>query len=441
MTDRNGDIRLSQTLIVKNEEKNIGKALEWGRGLCCEQIVVDTGSTDHTEEIAEKLGARVVRFPWRDDFSAAKNFAISQCQGDWIALLDADEYVDTDSREKLLPLLQNASGDPSVNVIQCSMTNLNDDGSAMSTFACERFFRNGVGIHYVRPIHEQLTAGPGQRLVPYDATGEIRILHTGYSESAAAEKQKSGRNRRMLQAALEKTPHDAELLGYLGDDYLTEGQYGRAAAQYKAAIDEYRGQRINPDWRLDLCYIRLIQARLASGTTQEVVHRLCQEGSSLFPREPDFDYLEGRTFYEAGDYARAAESYQKALRKLNKFGSSSQGLVITASLGDAYYETAFSLWQCGRETEAFPLARDLADTTGRYDAVLLWLAIMSVWRKAGKISLAEEERQIRTFGHPEVLGRRLRLYQAAKSLDDREMKDFVWNMLSQEERAAFRSEG
>ena len=73
-----------------------------------EQIVVDTGSTDRTVEIAAKMGAKVFRFSWIDDFAAAKNYAIEQAEGDWIALLDADEYMTEQDGEKLVTVLQEA---------------------------------------------------------------------------------------------------------------------------------------------------------------------------------------------------------------------------------------------------------------------------------------------------------------------------------------------
>src|SRR5699024_4697847 len=92
MQDRMKKARLSQCMIVKNEEENIRRALSWGKGRVCEQIVVDTGSTDRTVEIAKEMGAKVYHFKWREDFSAAKNYAIEQASGDWIAFLDADEY-------------------------------------------------------------------------------------------------------------------------------------------------------------------------------------------------------------------------------------------------------------------------------------------------------------------------------------------------------------
>ena len=94
-------IRLSQCMIVKDEEQNIQRALSWGKGIVCEQIVVDTGSTDRTVEIAEALGARVFHFSWNNDFSAAKNFAIEQAGGNWIAFLDADEYYSDEDAKKI----------------------------------------------------------------------------------------------------------------------------------------------------------------------------------------------------------------------------------------------------------------------------------------------------------------------------------------------------
>ena len=94
-------VRISQCMIVKNEENNIQRALSWGKGLVSEQVVVDTGSTDQTMEIARRMGAIVYEFPWKDDFSAAKNFAISKTKYEWIAFLDADEYLAPDAKEKV----------------------------------------------------------------------------------------------------------------------------------------------------------------------------------------------------------------------------------------------------------------------------------------------------------------------------------------------------
>ena len=92
---------ISQCMIVKNEEENIERALSWGKGIVSEQIVVDTGSEDRTVEIARAMGAKVYTFAWTDDFSAAKNYALSKAEHEWVAFLDADEYFSGEDAKKL----------------------------------------------------------------------------------------------------------------------------------------------------------------------------------------------------------------------------------------------------------------------------------------------------------------------------------------------------
>lgn len=99
--EKQGEVRISQCMIVKDEEENIRKALSRGKGIVWEQIVVDTGSRDRTVQIAESMGARVYHYTWTDDFSAAKNYAISKAGGEWIAFLDADETFVPGDGEKL----------------------------------------------------------------------------------------------------------------------------------------------------------------------------------------------------------------------------------------------------------------------------------------------------------------------------------------------------
>jgi glycosyltransferase involved in cell wall biosynthesis len=88
---------LSAALIVKNEEKFLGDCLASLRGLADEVVVVDTGSTDRTQEIARSGGARVYDFPWNGDFAAARNRALDLSTGEWILYIDADERVRPDA--------------------------------------------------------------------------------------------------------------------------------------------------------------------------------------------------------------------------------------------------------------------------------------------------------------------------------------------------------
>lgn len=92
---------LSLCMIARDEEEHIGRALESVRDIVDEIIVVDTGSADRTQEIARALGARVIDFPWGDDFAAARNRSLEEATGDYILVLDADEFIDATERFSL----------------------------------------------------------------------------------------------------------------------------------------------------------------------------------------------------------------------------------------------------------------------------------------------------------------------------------------------------
>jgi glycosyltransferase involved in cell wall biosynthesis len=81
-------------MIVKNEEAHLGHCLASVQGLVDEMVVVDTGSTDRTIEIAETFGAKLGHFKWVNDFAAARNESLRLCTGDWVLVLDADEAID-----------------------------------------------------------------------------------------------------------------------------------------------------------------------------------------------------------------------------------------------------------------------------------------------------------------------------------------------------------
>src|ERR1700730_10500875 len=89
--DEGARTRLSVCMIVKDEEPNLARAIDSVREFAFEVIVVDTGSTDRSVDIARERGAKVAFFPWTGDFSDARNHAIGLASGDWILSLDADE--------------------------------------------------------------------------------------------------------------------------------------------------------------------------------------------------------------------------------------------------------------------------------------------------------------------------------------------------------------
>ena len=109
-------IKLSLCMIVKNEETVLERCLESAAGKNNRQenptdeiIIADTGSTDGTKKFAEAYGAKIYDFPWKNDFSAARNFAFSKATGDYILWLDADDYISDEARKKLFALKKRLS--------------------------------------------------------------------------------------------------------------------------------------------------------------------------------------------------------------------------------------------------------------------------------------------------------------------------------------------
>ena len=94
-------MRISLVMIVKNEERSLEKCLRSAASLVDEMIIADTGSTDGTKAIAERMGARVWDYKWTNDFSAARNYALSHSSGDWNLILDADEILRPFQRDEL----------------------------------------------------------------------------------------------------------------------------------------------------------------------------------------------------------------------------------------------------------------------------------------------------------------------------------------------------
>lgn len=104
-------MRLCLAMIVKNEQESLGHCLASVQGLVDEILVLDTGSTDRTVEIARSFGARVEVFTWVDDFSAARNAALARCTGDWVLVLDADEAIDARDHGAIRQAMEDSSFD------------------------------------------------------------------------------------------------------------------------------------------------------------------------------------------------------------------------------------------------------------------------------------------------------------------------------------------
>ncbi len=228
-------------MIVKNEEKVLKRCLDSIKDLMDEIIIVDTGSTDRTKEIASGYTDKIYDFEWVDDFSAARNFAFSKATGDYIYSADADEYIDPENVQRFKELKESLM--PEIEVVQMYYVNQLGQDSVYN-FDRElraKLFKRVRSFVWIDPVHEKVREAP----VVYDSDIEIMHMplesHSGRDIAIFERVISEGRNlsarlNGMYARELMISGTDEEILK--AEDYFTEiaGDDGTSAENLKDAV-------------------------------------------------------------------------------------------------------------------------------------------------------------------------------------------------------------
>jgi glycosyltransferase involved in cell wall biosynthesis len=173
---------ISLTMIVRNEEATLPGALCDVIDLVDDVVVVDTGSADGTREIARGVcpRAKVVDFPWCDDFSAARNEALCHAQGEWVFWIDADDRIDESSRNRLGELFDRLPADNTIYTMPyVSRTPWCENIAPVVPY--QRLFRNHRDIRWVGRVYETLQS-TNPHLKCTNLLVDIPIYHHGYAD-------------------------------------------------------------------------------------------------------------------------------------------------------------------------------------------------------------------------------------------------------------------
>jgi glycosyltransferase involved in cell wall biosynthesis len=224
--------RLSVCMIVKDEEELLPRCLESVRTIADEIIIVDTGSTDKTKDIAAQYTDQVYEYSWTNDFAAARNESIRHATGKWILILDADEYLSPDDRDKWVAFMEQ---EKPLEYLAYTLPIINFTGDKgyedeISTSPVTRLFPNFKGIYFERPIHEQLTRGTAGEL--FHKKLDLNIYHTGYQNLRVDEKNKHERNMQIFN----QMQQNGEMSAY---DWFTLGNQYRYAKEEQKALECY----------------------------------------------------------------------------------------------------------------------------------------------------------------------------------------------------------
>jgi len=144
---------ISLCMILKNEEKVLSRCLTSIASLVDEIIIVDTGSTDRTKEIAAEYTSNIYSYEWKDDFSAARNYSFSKATKDYCMWLDADDVLEPSEREKFLQLKQSVLPDVDIVMIKYN-TSFDENGSPVFSYFRERWIKNIPKYRWVGAVHE-----------------------------------------------------------------------------------------------------------------------------------------------------------------------------------------------------------------------------------------------------------------------------------------------
>ena len=172
-------VSIGLCMIVRDEEATLARCLDSVCGIVDEVVVVDTGSTDRTREIAARYG-QVCEFTWCDDFSAARNFAFAQARSDYLLWLDADDVVPQDSRTAFLALKAQLADEPADVVMLPYHTAFDEAGKPTFVYYRERLLRRAAGFVWQGAVHECIT--PRGRVIYGAAAVEHRRVKPADSE-------------------------------------------------------------------------------------------------------------------------------------------------------------------------------------------------------------------------------------------------------------------
>jgi glycosyltransferase involved in cell wall biosynthesis len=291
------NLKISLAMIIKNEEKNIQKCIESVKELVDEIVIVDTGSTDNTINIIKEYpNIRIYHYLWCEDFSKARNFSIEKTTGEYILVLDGDEFIIEGKREELEKIMEEGL----IGRILIKSCFQKDNQEFSSEEFVSRFFPRD--IRYEGVIHEQLVTSKTRVKL------SLTVKHSGYFNT-----NKSERNIPLLRKVLDKNPNDPYYLFQLGKELRINRQYDDS---FKLLNKSY--QLVKP---INPYYKELVIELIYSGKEclKEEVLKVIEENEELLKSNSDFHFAKG-LFYL--DYCLSFP--EKSFAYINKIESNFQ---------------------------------------------------------------------------------------------------------------------
>jgi tetratricopeptide (TPR) repeat protein len=303
-------LTISLCMIVKDEEAMLPRCLAAVRDAVDEIVIVDTGSTDKTVEIAESFGAKILHHEWTGDFAVARNDSFDAATGDWLLYLDADEVLYEDDAAALRELTGKVWRE-AMFLVETNHVGDLEDGTSVNNDAL-RIFRNRPEYRFEGRIHEQIA----QRLPDIPERLErtsVRIEHFGYLGAVRDAKAKSRRNIELLERQAAEG-HDSPFLHFnLGSEYGAANEPQRALEHFRTAWDQLESdpQRTRYGFFPSLC-ARLVKAQRCCDRHDEAI-ATGDRVLELLAGFTDVVFEQGWAHRGKGDLAAALASFERCV--------------------------------------------------------------------------------------------------------------------------------
>ena len=287
-------ITISLCMIVKNEEQTLPRCLDSVRHLVDELVIVDTGSTDRTVEIARSYTDRIFPFSWQDDFAAARNFSFEQATMDYCMWLDADDVLEAEDQARFVRLKETLPPDTDMVMLPYHTA---FDEAGRPTFTCnrERLVRRAAGFRWAGAVHEAIAPSGVVR------RGDAAVSHRKIGSSDP------DRNLRIFQSLLQKGPLSPRNQFYYARELTCHGRDQEAIQIFRAFLDQGQGwvvDNIQACRDLAACWNRLNRPDLAFAALTEALR--------YGPPQAELCCDLGQYFFDRADWRTAVFWYELA---------------------------------------------------------------------------------------------------------------------------------
>ncbi len=406
------DPKVTLAMMVRNEEAHLAECLSCMKDYVDEIVIVDTGSTDKTIEIAKSFGAKVYEHPWEDSFSVARNHVISHVETPWLIQLDADEIMPEEDAKQVRDVVRSTHKSTANLVHMVLINKKKGEDKNISVINSGKIMRVTPEIYFTHRVHNKLHCPGDTKLT------NLKIIHHGYSlDDETVMKNKKERTTRLLHMQAEEMPNDPDTFYYLALQYLRYEDFDKVIEYGKKGVELYTKYEPHSQLQL-LCRHSIAISYYHKGSNVSITPqereiyfneaiKWDKEALEIYPDYLDSNALLGSIYFATKDYDQCwkySEKYLQIVDMLKKDDSKVTVIplntmknewMVHLQLAINFYEQADS----GNAVKFIAKAEDLLPMEQKYRPS--WGVFKYMITRGDSISLSNAEAIYKTGFRPE----------------------------------------